>query len=366
MANESERLLMTPGPTEIPTGVREAMASQPRNPDLEPEFVERYTDVQSKLQTVYDTTDDIAILGGEGILGLEAAVASVVEPGDPVLVLSNGLYGAGFADFVEMYGGEPTVYSEPDDTPLDRDQVKEYLENEEFVAATMVHCETPTGLLNDLDGILADLQAHGVLTIVDAVSSLGGTTVPSVHVDIAVGASQKVFSAPPGLTTVSVSDRAWDRIESVDQPSFYASLAPWQDPELSDPPFFPYTHLASNVAALDEALDRLLEEGLRTVYDRHQSVAERTRELGAEMGLEPYPQDPDRYSPTVTAFEVDVPAMDLHQTVLESENVLLGTGLAEHEQDLIRVGHMGYNASMEKVERTMDAIESALSTLRSG
>ncbi|MFB6266349.1 MAG: alanine--glyoxylate aminotransferase family protein [Halodesulfurarchaeum sp.] len=356
----ADRLVMTPGPTAIPPSVREAMAREPHNPDLEPAFAERYRAVREKLQTVYDTKDDVAILGGEGMLGLEAAIASLVEPGDQVLVLANGLFGAGFADFVEMYGGEPVTYEEPDDRPLSASAVEEYVAENDVVAATMVHCETPTGLLNDLTEILPLLQDEGILTIVDAVSSLGGTPVPTEHIDVGLGASQKVFSAPPGLTTVSVSDAAWERIESVEQPSFYASLGPWRDLDLSEPPFFPYTHLASNIYALEAALDELLDEGMASVFDRHERMAELTRTLGRDIGLEPYPAAEETYSPTVTAFEVDTPAGALQQRVADEEDVLLATGLGEHADDIIRVGHMGFNAQEEKVERAMAALESVL------
>jgi len=355
------RLVMTPGPTALPPGVREAMARPPLNPDVEPAFQSFYADLLDKLGRVYDTDDDLLVLGGEGILGLEAAMASLLSPGDEVLCLANGLYGAGFADFVEMHGGDPTVHEVDWRSGFDPSAVADLVADREFVAATMVHCETPTGLLNDLDGILDVLRDAGVLTVVDAVSSLGGTEVPVDRIDVCLGASQKCFSSPPGLTTASVSDRAWDEIEETDQDTFYTSFAPWRDldPDPDDPELLPYTHLVSNLYALDASLDLLLEEGRGAVFDRHAAAAERCRARGRDLGLDPFPE-PARCSPTVTAFEVDPSASALARRTAEEHGVVLSTGLGEHAEDVLRVGHMGYNAEVAKVDRTMDALADVL------
>jgi len=354
----SEKLLMTPGPTEVPERVRARMSRPMQNPDVDPAYAEFYRELTDKLAAVYDTDDDLLVLGGEGILGLEAAVASTVEPGDAVLCVSNGLYGDGFADFVSLYGGEPVTVSGPYDEPIDLEAVVDTVADHEFALATMVHCETPTGVLNDLDPVLDVLANAGVLTVVDAVSSLGGAPVPTDRIDLCLGASQKCFSAPPGLTTVSVSDAAWERIESVEPHSFYASLGEWRD--VRETGWFPYTHLPSNAYALDEALDVLFEEGLDAVHERHERAATRCRERAAEIGIDCFPATETLASPTVTALRVDGRAGELQQTIHEEHGVLLATGLGSLAEDVLRVGHMGYGATVEKVDRAMDAIAAAL------
>lgn len=361
MAEERDDLLMTPGPTAIPPAVRLAMSRPPMNPDVEPEFTAFYRALLDKLQRVYGTDNDVHILGGEGMLGLEASIASIVEPGDRVLCLANGIFGSGFADLVALHGGDPEVVEAPPDRTFSVDAVEAAVGDGEFVAATMVHCETPTGVLNDLNGILEVLQAADVLTVVDAVSSLGGTPVPVERIDLCIGASQKCFSSPPGLTTLAVSDAAWDRIASVEQRSFYTSLGPWQDLDLSgeDAVLLPYTPMVSNLFALDESLDRLLDEGLATVFERHRAVAERCRERGRDLGLDPFPATADVASPTVTAFAVERSATAL-QRELADEGVIVATGLGDHADDILRIGHMGYNADMEMVDRAMDALESVI------
>jgi aspartate aminotransferase-like enzyme len=355
--DDRDSLVMTPGPTALPPEVREAMARPIENPDIEPAFTEFYRGLLEKLAAVSGTENDVLVLGGEGMLGLEAGVASLVDAGETVLCLSNGLYGSGFADLVSLAGGRPVVLEGPDDEPLELSEVERAVEEHDPVLATMVHCETPTGVLNDL-AVLDTLHDAGVITLVDAVSSLAGTSVPEP--DVLLGGSQKCLSSPPGLSTLSVSDAAWEKVEETEQRTFYASLEPWRD--LGDGPVarFPYTHLVSNLYALDASLDLVLEEGLDSVFERHERAAAHCRERGAEVGLEPYPPEV-LCSPTVTAFAVE-DAEEVQRRVAE-EGVVLATGLDEHTDDILRVGHMGTNAEVEKVDRAMAALETALSGL---
>jgi aspartate aminotransferase-like enzyme len=216
-----DRVEMTPGPTIVPEAVRRRMAEPTPNPDMDPAFLPFYRELLERLATLFDTDHDVVVLGGEGILGLEASIASLIEPDDPVLCISNGLYGDGFADFVELYGGEPTLCGGPDDRPIDVDRVEEHLASETFVAATMVHCETPTGVLNDLEPVLERCADDGVLTILDAVSLVGGTSAPVDDTDACILGSQKCLSLPPGLTMPAASAAARFRAESLPQRSFH-------------------------------------------------------------------------------------------------------------------------------------------------
>ena len=354
-------MLMTPGPTAVPEPVREAMSRELINPDVDPAFQGIYADLVDRLETVYGVGEvdshDVVVPGGEGILGLEAAIASLVEPGTDVLCLSNGLYGDGFADFVESYGGEATLVSAEYDEPLPLAELESTLADGGFDVATLVHCETPTGTLNDLGPALDRLEeADGeIVTVVDAVSSLGGVRVPTERIDVCLGASQKCFSAPPGLTTAAISERAWAAMDERDPHSLYTNFLPWRDTSEG----FPYTHLTTEIVALDAALEMWLEEGLDAVRDRHRTAAARCRERGAELGLEPYP-DPERSSPTVTAFYTPGRAAELQERLREERDVLVATGLGELAGDVLRVGHMGHNARVERVDETMDALEDVL------
>lgn len=358
-------MLMTPGPTAVPKSVREEMAAEVVNPNVDPRFPELYRELTEQLSQVYGTTEtdhQVVVPGGEGILGLEAAIASLVEPGTRVLCLSNGVYGDGFADFVESYGGEATLVSAPDREPLPVDDLKRRLEKKSYDVATIVHCETPTGTLNRIVPVLDLLSDHGVLTVVDAVSSLGGTRVPTEKIDVCLGASQKCFSAPPGLTTAAISEAAWEAMETRGNQSLYTNFLPWRNIEDG----FPYTHLSTEVVALRKSLSLLLAEGIDSVYRRHEAAAKRCRERGRELGLELYPgagenrSATERSSPTVTAFSVPGRAERIQHRLREEHGITIATGIASHAEDVLRVGHMGHNARIEKVDRTMDALEDVL------
>ncbi|RZN62906.1 alanine--glyoxylate aminotransferase family protein [Methanonatronarchaeum sp. AMET6-2] len=350
-------LLMTAGPTEVHPRVRQAMNRRIKSPDFDEGFKDLYRDITDKLKSVYNTDNDVLVLGGEAILGLEATVSSVIDKGDNVLCISNGFFGDGFADFVEMRGGNPVLACSPYNQELDIEKTKELLEKKDFKAATIVHCETPTGILNDLDELLDILNENQVTTIVDAVSSLGGTPVPTDKIDLCIGGSQKCLSNPPGLTTISVSEKAWGLVENHEQDTYYTSLEPWKKKWLEKNEF-PYSHLVTNLYALNESLDILLEEGLENVYRRHKKTQEACIELCMEKDLDFYPEDIESMSPTVTALKVDN-SLKLQEKIKQESKILLSTGLGDLEKEILRIGHMGYNADEHKVRKTINAIEKA-------
>jgi len=157
----SEILRMTPGPTYVTERVRRAMAMPILNPDMEEEFFEKYKNTQKLLGEIYQTEDEVLILNGEGILGLEAACASLIEPGDKVLCIDNGIFGHGFIDFVKLYGGAVTVFESPYDEAVDVEKLKSFLlEHHDFKLATVVHCETPSGITNPVEEICPLLKSY--------------------------------------------------------------------------------------------------------------------------------------------------------------------------------------------------------------
>lgn len=227
-------LVMTPGPTGVHESVRMAMAQDMTNPDLDLNFYEFYKETCMMLQDLLKTKEDVLILSGEGILGLEAACASLIEAGDRVLVIDNGIFGKGFGDFAEIYGADLVYYKGDYRKGIDIEDLKSFLENDsDFKLATLVHCETPSGITNPVDKICPLLKEYGILSIVDSVSAIGGEEleVDKWQMDVVIGGSQKCISAPPGLTFLSISQGAWDIMLNRKTPikSFYCNLAMWKD-----------------------------------------------------------------------------------------------------------------------------------------
>lgn len=351
--------LMTPGPTEVPKEIRKSMSKPIQNPDIDEDFFEFYHDLEEKMKKIYRTEDDIIILAGEGMLGLEASIESTVEKGDEVLCLNNGIFGEGLSDIVEDCGGNTTVCNSPMDENLKIENIKALASKKEFDIATMVHCETPTGILNNIEPILSILKENDVLTLVDAVSSLGGVEVPIGNIDICMGASQKCFSAPPGLSILSISDQAWQKIEKTKQGPFYTNLKIWKETWLKNEKF-PYTHSVSNLYGLNQAADIILKEGLDERITRHKKVSNICRKQGKKLGLETFPKHEENNSPTVTAFKTEKKATKIQKEVKEKEEILIATSLNDLKEKIIRIGHMGHNAREKKVKETLSAIEKFL------
>ena len=348
--------------------VRLARACEMTNPDLDPEFFRFYRETCNKIARILRTRNDIRILSGEGILGLEAACASLCEPGDRVLVLENGIFGEGFADFVRMYGGEPVFFHGDRRRGLDPEALRCFLETDlagggffrGFKFATLVHCDTPSGVLNDLGALCPLLHEYGILTVADCVSSMAGHVIETDkwHVDIVLGASQKAFSAPPGLTFLSVSNEAWRAINARKAPiaSYYANLALWEDYE--ERMWFPYTMPAADIQGLSVAADNILADP--DIFARHAMVGGGARDFVEDAGLKLFlARD---YSDTVTVIEapagVDVEVV--RQRLLDDRGIMIAGSFGFLKGKVFRIGHMGESAQIPLVRETVKGLVKAI------
>ncbi|MCD7777487.1 MAG: alanine--glyoxylate aminotransferase family protein [Clostridiales bacterium] len=352
--------VLTPGPTYISGEVREVLGRELTNPDIDPNFYEFYKNVCTKLQKLMKTENEVLILAGEGILGLEAACCSLTEEGDRVLIIDNGIFGAGFEDFVKLYGGETVVFKSDYRNEIDVNELKTFLERDHnFKYATIVHCETPSGIKNPVDKICPLLKEYGILSVVDSVSGMGGDKLETDkwQIDIALGGSQKCLSAPVGLTFLSLSKAALDVIYGRKTPvkSFYSNLAAFKDWYKNK--WFPYTMPIHLIYALDKALDRTLSGDF---VNRHKVIAEGIRYAVKKAGLEIYAQS--GFSNTVTAVllpeSADFPT--LQKYILEDFGILAGSSLGYLENKVIRIGHMGENCTGANMYRFLTALTYSL------
>lgn len=358
-------LVMSPGPTTISEEVRNAMSRRIVNPDLDPEFFEFYRNITEKLKQLLKTKNDCLILNGEGILGLEAACASLIEPGDRVLCIDNGIFGRGFGDFAKIYGGIVTYYTCDYRNEIDAEKLRSFLkENDGFKVATLVHCETPSGLTNPIDKLCAVLKENEIITIVDSVSGIGGEKieVDNWKIDIALGGSQKCLSSAPGLSFMSISEEAWEKILNRKHPiaGFYVNLSIWKN--WYNEKAFPYTQPVSDLYAFDAALDRALAEGER-LQERHRKIGEAVRKSLVSSGLELYPLS--SYSNTVTSVIVPVKTnlKDIFDTMLNEHNILIAGAFDVLKDKVFRIGHMGENCSEDKIFITLKALDCTLRSL---
>lgn len=362
--------IMTPGPTQVSSNVLSARSIPCTNPDLDVTFVEYYKETCDKYSRLLHTECESLILSGEGILGLEAACATLTEPGDKVLVIDNGIYGAGFADFVTMYGGIPTVYTCDYLNEINVEDLSKYLENNhDFKYATVVHCDTPSGMRNDIKRICPLLKSYGILTLVDSVSAMFGEELnfDEYKIDILCGGSQKVISAPPGLTLVTISEdaKAAFQTRKTNVQGFYLNLTIF-DTYYEDK-WFPYTMPISDIYGLRQALDNI--EAEPDIVNRHKKIAEATRHALTAAGLQLHLNS--GYCNTVTVF--DVPTINTTadsattcEAILEgmkAEGIMLAGSFGDLTGKVIRIGHMGVNANIPDMSETLSALDKVLRSL---
>jgi aspartate aminotransferase-like enzyme len=279
---------MTPDPVEVSPRVLQAL-SKPLIHHYYKGFIDFYAQTTDNVKKIFQTENDLLILQGEAALGLEAAVLNTVNPDDKVLVLNSGPFDTSFGNYVQNARGKTLDLSCPTDDAIEPGKLEEVLDVEKDIKVmTVVHCETPTGILNPIEELCPITKKHGILTIVDVAASLGGVDIKpdSWGIDLCVGSSQKAVSAHPGSTMVSVSRDGWEAIEHKTDPikHSYISLIDYRDAWIKERRF-PYTPIVTQMYGLAEAASELLKEGLENSFRRHKMVADACRREAEKLGL---------------------------------------------------------------------------------
>lgn len=356
--------IMTPGPTQVKDNVRAARSLITTNPDIDTSFTEYYKHTCDMLGEIIHSTGNIYILSGEGILGLEAACASLTEAGDRVLIIDNGIYGKGFGDFVKIYGGTPVYYTKDYTEPIDVTELKAYLDTDsDFKYATVVHCDTPSGMLNDVEAICPLLKEYGIMTVVDTVSASFGVplNVDAAKIDICCMGSQKALSAPPGLTMLSVSDDAIKAMENRKTPiaSFYCNILTFKN--YYKDKWFPYTMPISDIIGLNKAISNVLHD--KTILKRHHIIGQAVRKTVTAAGLTLYAKG--GYSDTVSVINVPEGLTDTQilDTMRDDYNILIAGCFDILAGKVFRIGHMGENANIRDVAETLSALDKTFKKL---
>lgn len=351
-------MLMTPGPTTIHESVRMAASLPITNPDLDPSYYEFHKKTCDDLKAIFHTQNDTLILDGEGILGLEASCASLIEPGDRVLCIDNGIFGNGFGDFAKMYGADVIYFKTDYEKSVSPELLESFLaEDHNFKLATLVHCETPSGITNPVDQICPILKKYGILSVVDSVSALGGEElfVDDWQMDVVIAGSQKCLSAAPGLTLMSISSDAWNMIESRKSPitGFYLNLTIWKN--WYENKWFPYTQPISQIYQLEVALTRAINDS--ALISRHHQMAQATRESFIKAGFDLYAKDGFSNTVTTVCMPIGMTFKNLFDTLLEEHGILIGGGIGHLKDQVFRIGHMGENCYPDKIWLTLRALD---------
>ncbi|MBA2276587.1 MAG: alanine--glyoxylate aminotransferase family protein [Chloroflexia bacterium] len=362
------RLNLAAGPVDVAAKTLRAL-SQPVLYHYDPAFIDLFARTCELLRQVYRTRYDVVIMQAEAILGLEAAAASIIRPGDTVLNLVSGVFGKWFEDFIRRYGGEPIELAVPFNEAIDPADVQAALERHpEISVLSVVHSETPSGTINPVREIGRVAKEHGVITIVDTVSGLGSELLSPEEwgIDIAVAGPQKCLSGPPGLSLLAVSPDAWARMENRTDPlrGSFLSILDWKATWLEQRRF-PYTPSVSEIYALESTLRQTVEEGVEAVIARHQMIARACRVAVKALGLELWPAREAIAAPCCTAVHLPDGVTDeaLRGTMRDRYGVMISGGYGELAGKLFRLGHMGIAAHPTTLIAQLGVLERSLADL---
>lgn len=359
-------LLLGAGPSGVAPSTYYALSRNTLG-HLDPYFVEIMDEIKNGLRILMGTKNEVTVpLSGTGSLGMEAAFVNIVEPGDKVLVLENGVFGTRMADVAGRLGAQVTKLGFDWGTPVLPEKVKECLDGDSYKLVAVVHAETSTGVRNPVAEIGELAYNAGALYLVDAVTSLGGIPVEmdKWHVDICYSGTQKCLSCPPGLAPISFSEKALQAINNRKSkvPNWYVDInlltQYWGGAKRT------YHHTApiNMVYGLYQAIYNIMAEGLDNVFARHISAHERLVEGLNRIGLDLL-VDPAYRLPELNAVIVPdgVDEAILRGRLLNEHHIEVSAGLGSLAGKVIRIGLMGYTGTEYNADRVVNALERILS-----
>jgi pyridoxamine---pyruvate transaminase len=314
----------------------------------DPAFLEAFRRTERKLAEIFQTRNDILLMQGEAVLGLEAAARSLVRPGTPVLNLVSGVFGKGMGYWLADFGAELHELEVPYNDSVDPADVERYLDDHpDIELLAIVHCDTPSGTVHDISAMGPIARSHEVLTLVDVVSTIGGLPLRTDEwqLDVCVAAAQKCLAGPPGVSLMTVTDAAWERIRSnpAAPRASYLSMLDWKE-QWIDGTRFPFTPSVCDIHGIEASCDELLAEGLDAAVARHDLAAQACRAGARAMGLELWPRSEEISAACVTAITVPDGLTDVQvrDHCRERYGVMISGG--QGAGNLVRIGHMGLTA----------------------
>jgi len=370
--NPPVRTLMGPGPSDVHPRVLSALA-RPTIGHLDPKFVGMMDEVKQMLQYAFRTRNELTMpVSAPGSAGMETCFVNLVEPGDKVIVCINGVFGGRMKENVERLGGTAVIVEDAWGDPVDPNKVADaFKKNPDAKLLAFVHAETSTGALSDAAALVKLAHDHHALAIVDAVTSVGGVpmNVDDWGIDAIYSGTQKCLSAPPGLSPVSFSERAVEKIKNRSKKvsSWFLDLTLvmgyWGSGAKRT---YHHTAPVNALYGLHEALVMLQEEGIENSWARHAQLHGQLRTRLEKLGFEYIGRDGARL-PQLNAVKVP-PGVDeakLRTALLNTYNLEVGAGLGSLAGKILRIGLMGQSCNLRNVALCLSAIEASLPQARS-
>jgi len=359
-----ERVLMGPGPSDVPVRILQAM-SAPCIGHLDPVFLSIMDETQRLLRFLFQTENALTIpVSGTGSAGMETCFVNLVEPGDEVVVCVNGVFGTRMCDIVNRLGAKLIRVDAEWGKTIDPDSVREAVKGKNPKVLAVVHAETSTGVLQPLEDLSSIAKESGALFLVDMVTSLAGIEVAldKMGIDAAYSGTQKCISCPPGLSPVSFSTAAMEALKNRKSPvvSWYLDMSMVSSYWGADRKYH-HTAPINMIYGLREALRIIAEEGLEARFDRHM-LNHQALVAGIEaMGLSMLVAEGERL-PMLNAIRIPEGTDDLkvRKTLLNDFGMEIGGGLGDLAGKVWRVGLMGHASRRRNIFLFLSALETIL------
>jgi alanine-glyoxylate transaminase/serine-glyoxylate transaminase/serine-pyruvate transaminase len=359
-----ERILMGPGPSDVPSRVLQAM-SAPCIGHLDPYFLSMMSEVQQLLRYLFQTQNPLTIpVSGTGSAGMESCFVNLVEPGDEVVVCVNGVFGTRMTDIVNRLGGVLISVDGEWGRAIDPEAVMKAVKGRNPKVIAVVHAETSTGVCQPLTDIADIAKNAGALLLVDTVTSLGGMEVAldRMKIDAAYSGTQKCISCPPGLSPVSLSSSAIDALERRETPvaSWYLDMSMIRD-YWGEERKYHHTAPINMIYGFREALRIIAEEGLEGRFERH-LLNHRALVAGIEtMGLSMLVPEDERL-PMLNAICIPEGVSDvkIRKALLNEFGIEIGGGLGDLAGKIWRIGLMGHSSRRRNVLILLSALKTVL------
>lgn len=358
------RILLGPGPSPVDERILAAM-SQPLLGHLDPQFLKIMDEIQELLRYVFETKNRLTIpISGTGSAGMEAALVNLLEPGDTAIICVHGVFGERMLDIAGRTGATIVPVRAEWGTPIDLNRIEEALKSHAASLVAIVHAETSTGVLQNLDGLADVVHRHGALLVVDTVTSLGGhpVKVDACGIDACYSGTQKCLAAPPGLAPVTFSERATERIRNRKSKvqSWYLDMSMVEKYWGAERTYHHTAPISMNYA-LRESLEIVREEGLEARWQRHE-LNHRAFVAGVEaMGLQMFVAPANRlWSLNTVRVPAGVDDARIRSRLLDHYNIEIGGGLGPMKGQVWRVGLMGAGSTRENVLRVLKALGESL------